>query len=88
MAGNCYTVDMSIPPTKSLITYSEIILSEISEVGVRIALVTFRRIPSLPNTTLPMHQQRRLYRRISPSEIEDWRGAVRVAWSGDTFHEC
>jgi hypothetical protein len=81
-------VDVPIPPAKSLITYSEIILSEISEVGIRKALVTFRKVSRLPNTTLPIHQHRRLYRRISPSEIEEWRGAVRVAWSGDTIHEC
>lgn len=79
---------MSIPPTKALITYSEIILSEISEQGIRKALVTFRKVPTPPRTTLPVHQQRRLYRRINASEVEEWRGAVRIAWSGDTIHEC
>lgn len=79
---------MSIPPAKSLMTYSEIILSEISEQGVRKALVTFRKIPSPPRTTLPVHQQRRLYRKITASEVEEWRGAVSIAWSGDTIQEC
>jgi hypothetical protein len=83
-----YTGTMPIPPAKSLITYSEIILSEISELGVRKALVTFRKVPHLPRTTLPVHQQRRLYRRINASEVEEWRGAVRIAWSRDTIHEC
>jgi hypothetical protein len=79
---------MSIPPAKSLITYSEIILSEIGEDGVRKAIVTFQKVPAPPRTTLPAHQQRRLYRRIHPSEVDEWRGAVRFAWSGDTTHEC
>ncbi len=87
-AKHCYTVMMPILPAKSLITYSEIILTEISELGIRKALVTFRKVPLLPRTTLPVHQQRRLYRRINSSEVEAWREAVRVAWSGDTIHEC
>ena len=79
---------MPIPPSKSLLTYSEIILSEVSDLGIRKVLVTFRKVPTLPRSTLPVNQQRRLYRRISPSEVEEWRGAVRIAWSGDTVHEC
>ena len=78
---------MPIPLTKALITYCEIVLTEVGDVGERTALATFRKRPTPPNINLPMHQRGRLFRRIAATELPAWRGAIRTAWGVDSVNE-
>lgn len=78
---------MPIPQTKALVTYCEIVLTEVGDVGSRTALATFRKRPIPPSVNLPIHQRGRLFRRIAATELAAWRGAIRMAWGVDSVNE-
>jgi hypothetical protein len=78
---------MPIPKTDVLNGLCEIVLTELGDNGGRKSLATFRKRPIPPQVNLPMHQRGRLFRRIEPSELTGWRGAIRAAWGTDSVNE-